>query len=179
MRQWSLWSNPVPLSLIQCTCVVPLFLRCCVICHMVLIAQCGKVLWLPLRSYRLYNRISHFRFDTGNKTQYSICSHMTIPILLRSHRGTPEICPVCIKVLEGNKVIVDLLQWIIKCRPYWLFRLQLGQEWRWLLFHIRTSLYYSQLCNQLGIPTSKDSCTFSGRIRIHGAHISRSPMCLA
>ena len=63
MRQWPLWSNPVPLSLIRCTYVVPLFLRCCVICHMVLIAQCGKVLRLPLRSYRLYNRISQFWFD--------------------------------------------------------------------------------------------------------------------
>ena len=31
---------------------------------MVLIAQCGKVLQLPLRSYRLYNRISQFRFDS-------------------------------------------------------------------------------------------------------------------
>ena len=58
MRQWPLWSIPVPLSLIRCTCVVPLFLRCCVICHMVLIAQCGKVLWLPLRSYHLCNWIS-------------------------------------------------------------------------------------------------------------------------
>ena len=66
MRQWPLWSNPVPLSLIRCTCVVPLFLRCCVICHMVLIAlKSGKVLRIPLRSYRLYNRISQFRFDTG------------------------------------------------------------------------------------------------------------------
>ena len=58
-----LWPNPVPSSLIRCTCVVPLFLRCRVICHMVLIAQCGKVLWLPLRSYRLYNQISQFQFD--------------------------------------------------------------------------------------------------------------------
>ena len=64
MRLWPLWSNPVPLSLIWCTCVVPLFLECCVICHMVLIAQCGKVLRLPLRSYCLYNRISQLRFDT-------------------------------------------------------------------------------------------------------------------
>ena len=63
MRQWPMWLNPVPLSLIQCTCVVPLFLWCCVICHMVLIAQCGKVLWLPLRSYHLCNRISQFWFD--------------------------------------------------------------------------------------------------------------------
>ena len=31
---------------------------------MVLIAQCGKVLRLPLRSYRRYNRISQFRFDS-------------------------------------------------------------------------------------------------------------------
>ena len=58
-----LWPNPVPSSLIRCTCIVPLFLRCCVICHMVLIAQCGKVLRLPLRSYCLYNRISQFQFD--------------------------------------------------------------------------------------------------------------------
>ena len=64
MRQWPLWSNPVPLSLIQCTCIVPLFLRCCVISYLVLIAQCGKVLRLPLRSYHLYNWISQFRFDT-------------------------------------------------------------------------------------------------------------------
>ena len=65
-RLWPLWSNPVPLSLIRCTRVVPLFLRCCVIRHMVLIAlKHGKVLRLPLRSYRLYNRISQFRFDTG------------------------------------------------------------------------------------------------------------------
>ena len=66
MRQWPMWSNPVPLSLIRCTHVVPLFLRCCVIRHMVLIAQKrGKVLWLPLRSYRLYNRISQFWFDNS------------------------------------------------------------------------------------------------------------------
>ena len=64
MRQWPLWSNPVPLSLFWCTRVVPLFLRCYIICHMVLIAQCGKVLRLPLRSYRLDNRISQFRFDS-------------------------------------------------------------------------------------------------------------------
>ena len=64
MRQWPTWSNPVPFSLIQCTCAVPLFLGCCVICHMVQIAQCGKVLWLPLRSYRQYNRLSQFRFDS-------------------------------------------------------------------------------------------------------------------
>ena len=65
IRLWPLWSNPVPLSLIWCTCVVPLFLGCCVIRHMVLIAlKCGKVLRLPLRSYRLSNRISQFRFDT-------------------------------------------------------------------------------------------------------------------
>ena len=64
MRLWPLWSNPVPLSLIRCTCVVPLFLRCCVTCHMVLIAlRCGKVLWLPLRPYCLYNRLSQFWFD--------------------------------------------------------------------------------------------------------------------
>ena len=62
-RQWPLWLNPVPLSLIWCTCVVPLFLGCCVICHMVLIAQCGMVLWLPLRSYCLYNWVSQLRFD--------------------------------------------------------------------------------------------------------------------
>ena len=68
MRQWPLWSNPVPLSLIQCTCVVPLFLRCCVIRHMVLIAQSGKVLRLPLRSYCLNNRISQFRFDTPTQS---------------------------------------------------------------------------------------------------------------
>ena len=55
----------MPLSLIRCTHVVPLFLRCCVICHMVLIAlKCGKVLRLPLRSYRQYNRISQFQFDS-------------------------------------------------------------------------------------------------------------------
>ena len=65
-RLWPLWSNPVPLSLIRCTCIVPLFLRCCVICHMVLIAlKREKVLRLPLRSYRLYNRISQFQFDRG------------------------------------------------------------------------------------------------------------------
>ena len=65
-RLWPLWSNPVPLSLIRCTCVVPLFLRCCVIRHMVLIAlKHEKVLRLPLRSYRLYNRLSQFRFDIG------------------------------------------------------------------------------------------------------------------
>ena len=63
IRLWPLWSNPVPSSLIWCTCIVPLFLRCCIICHMVLIAQCGKVLWLPLRSYRLDNWISQIRFD--------------------------------------------------------------------------------------------------------------------
>ena len=34
--------TPVPLSLIQYTYFVPLFLRCYVICHVVLIAQCGK-----------------------------------------------------------------------------------------------------------------------------------------
>ena len=68
MRQWPVWSNPVPLSLIQCTCVVPLFLRCCVICHMVLIAQCGKVLRLPLRSYRLSNWVSQFQFDTPTQS---------------------------------------------------------------------------------------------------------------
>ena len=38
VRLWPLWSNPVPLSLIRCTHVVPSFLRCCIICHMVLIA---------------------------------------------------------------------------------------------------------------------------------------------
>ena len=65
-RLWPLWSNPVPLSLIWCTWVVPLFLRCCVICHMVLIAQeRGKVLQLPLRSYRQYNRISQFQLDNN------------------------------------------------------------------------------------------------------------------
>ena len=65
-RQWPFWSNPVPLSLIQCTHVVHLFLRRYVVYHMVLIAlECGKVLRLPLRSYRLYNRISHFQFDTN------------------------------------------------------------------------------------------------------------------
>ena len=62
-RQWPLWLDPVPLSLIWCTCVVPLFLGCCVICHMVLIAQCGKVLRLPLWSYHLYNWVSQLRFD--------------------------------------------------------------------------------------------------------------------
>ena len=94
MRQWPLWSNPVPLSLIRFTCVVPLFLRCCVICHMVLIAQCGKVLRLPLRSYRLCNQISQFQFDTPTKIgimvpcgtllyeglQSSPFSHQTKPI---------------------------------------------------------------------------------------------------
>ena len=71
MRQWPLWSNPVPLSLIQCTCVVPLFLRCYVIRHMVLIAlKREKVLRLPLRSYRLYNRISQFRFDSYTGTSH-------------------------------------------------------------------------------------------------------------
>ena len=66
MRLWPLWSNPVPLSLIWCTCVVPLFLGYCVICHMVLIAlKREKILRLPLRSYRLYNRLSQFRFDTN------------------------------------------------------------------------------------------------------------------
>ena len=64
MRQWPIWLNPVPLSLIWWTQVVPSFLRCYVICHAELIAQCGKVLQLPLRSYRLYNRISQFRFDS-------------------------------------------------------------------------------------------------------------------
>ena len=44
--------------------VVPLFLGCCVIRHMVLIAlKHEKVLRLPLRSYRLYNRLSQLRFD--------------------------------------------------------------------------------------------------------------------
>ena len=94
-RLWPLWSNPVPLSLIRCTCVVPLFLRCCVICHMVLIAQCGKVLRLPLRSYRLYNRISQFRFDSLPYTDRPYfflwnprCHHditMTSPTPLRPH----------------------------------------------------------------------------------------------
>ena len=37
-RLWPLWSNPVPLSLIRCTCIVPSFLGCYVIRHMVLIA---------------------------------------------------------------------------------------------------------------------------------------------
>ena len=69
MRSWPLWSNPVPLSLIRCTCVVPLFLRCCVIYHMVLIAlRREKVLRLPLRSYRLSNRIPQFRFDTPTQS---------------------------------------------------------------------------------------------------------------
>ena len=37
-------------------------------CHMVLIAlKRGKVLRLPLRSYRLSNRISRFRFDNNGK----------------------------------------------------------------------------------------------------------------
>ena len=64
LRLWPLWSNSVPLSLIRCTLFVPLFLGCCVICHMVLIAlKRRKVLRLPLRSYHLYNRISQFRFD--------------------------------------------------------------------------------------------------------------------
>ena len=63
-RLWPLWSNPEPLSIIRYTCVVPLFLRCYVIRHMVLIAlECEKVLRLPPRSYCLYNWISHFRFD--------------------------------------------------------------------------------------------------------------------
>ena len=87
MRQWPLWSNPVPLSLIRCTCVVPLFLRCCVICHMVLIAQCGKVLRLPLRSYRLYNWISQFRFDTT-------CDRGSDTISLkRVHHNSLKVCP--------------------------------------------------------------------------------------
>ena len=68
MRQWPMWLNPVPLSLIRCTCVVLLFLRCYVICHAVLIAQCGKVLRLPLRSYHLHNGISQFRFDTPTQS---------------------------------------------------------------------------------------------------------------
>ena len=64
VRQWPLWSNPLPLSLIWCIYVIPLFLGCCAIRHMVLIAlKCGKVLRLPLRSYRQYNQLSQFRFD--------------------------------------------------------------------------------------------------------------------
>ena len=65
--------NPVPLSLIWCTCVVPLFLRCCVIRHMVLIAlKHGKVLRLPLRSNCLYNRLSQLRFDRFSRGLYNI-----------------------------------------------------------------------------------------------------------
>ena len=86
MRQWPSWSNPVPLSLIRCTCVVPLFLRCCVIRHMVLIAlKRGKVLQLPLRSYRLYNRISQFWFDTP--TQSVSCG----PLWYFVRRGSPVL----------------------------------------------------------------------------------------
>ena len=68
-RLLPLWSNPVPLSLIWCTRVVPLFLGCYVIHHMVLIAlKTWRVLRLPLRSCRLSNRISQFRFDTPTQS---------------------------------------------------------------------------------------------------------------
>ena len=40
-------------------------------------------------------------------------------------------------------------------------------------------LHLGKWCNKLGIPTSKDSCTFSGRIRIYGASSNRTPMHLA
>ena len=86
-RLWPLWSNPVPLSLIQCTCVVPLFLRCCVIYHMVLIAQCGKVLWLPLRSYHLDNWISQFRFDNLAPIWYPRTTFGTIPTTALISKG--------------------------------------------------------------------------------------------
>ena len=43
---------------------------------MVLIAQSGKVLRLPLRSYRLDNRISQFRFDSiWDKDEYTTFAH--------------------------------------------------------------------------------------------------------
>ena len=80
MRQWPLWSNPVPLSLIRVTRVVPLFLRCCIIRHMVLIAQCRKVLQLPLRSYHLYNWISQFWFDNHMKDLGAAQSYLGIRI---------------------------------------------------------------------------------------------------
>ena len=59
----------IPDSVHMCCTLVP---GCYVIHHMVLIAlECGKVLRLPLRSYRLYNRISQFRFD---RIETPICS---------------------------------------------------------------------------------------------------------
>ena len=90
-----------------------------------------------------------------------------------------EICQVCTKVLERDKVTLDLLRRIIECWPNRLFRLRLGREQRWLPLHFRTSLYLGQQCDKLGIPKSKDGCTFSGRIRIHGASSNRTPMRLA
>ena len=100
-RLWPLWSNPVPLSLIRCKCVVPLFLRCCVICHMVLIAlKSEKVLWLPLRSYRLYSRISQFRFDST-----WLCPRSTLDIVMQGLDTMWE---------EKNKI------WMLQCPPIFL-----------------------------------------------------------
>ena len=99
-RLWPLWSNPVPLSLIRCTCIVPLFLRCCVICHMVLIAlKREKVLWLPLRSYRLYNRLSQFRFDRSCDSHWDlivcIIGYLNSDLTLITHENILK--PVFIK----------------------------------------------------------------------------------
>ena len=54
---------------------------------------------------------------------------------------------VCTKVLEGNEITLNLLQWIIECRSYRLLRSQLGPKQRWSPFHFRTSLYLGQWCN--------------------------------
>ena len=45
----------------MCCALVPEML--CHLSHCTDCPKCGKVLRLPLRSYRLYNRISQFRFD--------------------------------------------------------------------------------------------------------------------
>ena len=90
-RLWPLWSNPVPLSLIWCTCVVPSFLGCCVIHHMVLIAlKRGKVLRLPQKSYHLYNRISQFRFDRDKHQPWERKNHRLDPTWGSTH--TTGVC---------------------------------------------------------------------------------------
>ena len=135
MRLWPLWSNPVPLSLIWCTCVLPLFLRCFVIRHMVLIAlKREKVLRLPPRSYRLYNWLSHFRFDTPTQ------SVSWSPVVLCQMRvSSPHLFPVRPNQLTfwtSRLLFVPTVLWTspqgyppLGCDRSWLVGLRLVREY--------------------------------------------------
>ena len=66
----------IPDSVHMCCTLVPGML--CHPSHGTDCPKCGKVLRLPLRSYRLYNRLSQFRFDKGRIARPQITNFISV-----------------------------------------------------------------------------------------------------